>query len=64
MLPTTVMYYAIMNAFSQYNIPGVTKNGGWSLPAMISSTSKNGFSPYTKVYNVIPRDHISNSGPK
>ena len=43
--------------------PGDIRNGGCNLPAIISSTSKKGFSPYTNVYNVTPRDHISNSGP-
>lgn len=52
-----------MNLDNYFCSPLETWNGGFSFPLMVSSTSKKGFSPYTSVYNVTPRDHISNSGP-
>lgn len=58
-LPLVCDYHVLM-----VNSPGEVRNGGCSRPEIISSTSKNGFSPNTSVYSVTPRDHISSSGPE
>ena len=54
----------IQHPVNKPNQPLETRVGGFSTPCRVSSTSKKGFSPKMSVYSVIPRDHISSSGPR
>lgn len=45
-------------------LPSDTLRGNSILPHIASCKLRKGFSKNTSIYNKIPKDHISNSGPR